>query len=765
MSLSINKAIAASRSTGNLALGGRNLREIPEAVWNNEIELPDAQTKWWEVADVVKADLSRNAIQIFPDGFIQSLTLLTSLDLSHNKLTKLPEDFTPLSDLRSLNVASNSLVTLPASIAYLERLATLNVSQNALVTLPSNLGSNQPALAVVIACQNQIQCVPPGLAMDPGLIKLDLSKNKIQNLDDRVLSSGFRALVELDLSENLLSGTLNPSIGSLGKVQILRLSRNKIQTLPAQIQHCSALIELYLGSNALTSLPSTLGQLSNLKTLELADNKLPSIPDSVCDLNLGLLDLRNNDLLTLPPRLSRMAPTLRAMPLEGNVLRGVPRSLISGPVSALLKHLAMKLPEDEEDAEGDGGGRRAEARNGGGGEVRMGVVEKSPLDQNGSWVQNNGIQNNGNQNGCDYNQGNCNYNHHRQKDACNNNVIRDAKTQGVPHHLSTVPLLPPPQAPPGQPNRRPLEQRLADFKSGGAAVRSGNVFGLKGADVAADLARKIQLSGSSGHELVLKATALKFIPPEIWEAGEAVALLDVSQNKELLDIPPKGLSKLRKLKTLVLSDTGLAMWPLPFPTSSDDGDDNFIFLDLKDLQMRQIFKMKQSPPMTALLSTPNLKRFDLSGTPCLAPCPATLAFLAALPCYCPRLEELRLAQTGLSLFPLSTPCCPLASPLPLLSPAPPPPLLIHLRVLDVSSNRIAALPNDIDVFSSALEELFLANNDLNGLPPSLGLMGAESGGKLHALTLEGNPIRSIRRAIIEKGTLAVLEYLRGKIGA
>ncbi len=59
----------------------------------------------------------------------------------------------------------------------------------------------------------------------------------------------------------------------------------------------------------------------------------------------------------------------------------------------------------------------------------------------------------------------------------------------------------------------------------------------------------------------------------------------------------------------------------------------------------------------------------------------------------------------------------------------------------------------------ALEELCLSNNELSGLPPKLGLLAP----KLHVLALEGNPLRSIRRPILERGTQAVLEYLRGRI--
>ena len=48
--------------------------------------------------------------------------------------------------------------------------------------------------------------------------------------------------------------------------------------------------------------------------------RLTSLPEAVCELKLGLLDVADNDLITLPPRLGRMT-TLRALPYSGNPLR------------------------------------------------------------------------------------------------------------------------------------------------------------------------------------------------------------------------------------------------------------------------------------------------------------------------------------------------------------------------------------------------------------------------------------------------------------
>lgn len=85
-------------------------------------------------------------------------------------------------------------------------------------------------------------------------------------------------------------------------------------------------------------------------------------------------------------------------------------------------------------------------------------------------------------------------------------------------------------------------------------------------------------------------------------------------------------------------------------------------------------------------------------------------------------------------------------------------LLPRLRVLKLADNAIPTIPDGVMALSQ-LEELDLTNNDLSVLPYCLGLMGPT----LRSLMLEGNPLRTIRRAILERGTPALLEYLRDKI--
>jgi len=83
--------------------------------------------------------------------------------------------------------------------------------------------------------------------------------------------------------------------------------------------------------------------------------------------------------------------------------------------------------------------------------------------------------------------------------------------------------------------------------------------------------------------------------------------------------------------------------------------------------------------------------------------------------------------------------------------------LVNLRILKLSNNRIAEVPEAVTRLVS-LEELDLENNDISKLPPRLGLMTM-----LRSLQVEGNRLRSIQRSILDRGTKALLEYLESRI--
>jgi Leucine-rich repeat (LRR) protein len=81
--------------------------------------------------------------------------------------------------------------------------------------------------------------------------------------------------------------------------------------------------------------------------------------------------------------------------------------------------------------------------------------------------------------------------------------------------------------------------------------------------------------------------------------------------------------------------------------------------------------------------------------------------------------------------------------------------LQDLEILDVSSNQISNI-SDAVFNKYSLNYLNFENNNLSKLPTVLGFM------KLLGLKVDGNPLKLIKRQVIEKGTVAIMEFLKNK---
>ncbi|KAH3694443.1 leucine-rich repeat-containing protein 40-like [Dreissena polymorpha] len=80
-----------------------------------------------------------------------------------------------------------------------------------------------------------------------------------------------------------------------------------------------------------------------------------------------------------------------------------------------------------------------------------------------------------------------------------------------------------------------------------------------------------------------------------------------------------------------------------------------------------------------------------------------------------------------------------------------------ISILDLRDNKLTALPEEMGNLES-LERLDVTNNDLTGLPFRLGAITS-----LKSIVVDGNPMKSIRRDIVMRGTQEVKKYLRSRI--
>ncbi|KAM6305339.1 leucine-rich repeat-containing protein 40 [Aegotheles albertisi] len=243
---------------------------------------------------------------------------------------------------------------------------------------------------------------------------------------------------------------------------------------------------------------------------------------------------------------------------------------------------------------------------------------------------------------------------------------------------------------------------------------------------------------------------------------ENLQKLDVSHNK--LSSIPEELMQLSHLKSLLLHHNELSHLP--------DGFGQLVNLEELDLSNNRLTDIPTSFALLINLVRLNLASNQLKDLPAdisamkslrqldctknyLETVPSKLATMASL-------EQLYLRKNKLRSLP-EFPSCKLLKELhagenqiEILNAE----NLKHLNslsVLELRDNKIKSVPDEITLLQK-LERLDLANNDISRLPYTLGNLP-----QLKFLALEGNPLRTIRRDLLQKGTQELLKYLRSKI--
>lgn len=165
----------------------------------------------------------RDMENLTPD--IGKLTYLASLDVSHNKLTGLPEELAGLHYLQGLYATHNRLNTFPEQILLLPVLMKLDLSANQIGTIPSEIRW-MDQLTRLTMDQNTLTSIPVELYALKNLNVLELADNGLQSLPEGI--SGLSALEKLDLSGNQLSGVPREITTLAGHLKELSIQRNRI---------------------------------------------------------------------------------------------------------------------------------------------------------------------------------------------------------------------------------------------------------------------------------------------------------------------------------------------------------------------------------------------------------------------------------------------------------------------------------------------------------------------------------------------------------
>jgi Leucine-rich repeat (LRR) protein len=337
-------------------------------------------------------NISTNRMASLPN--LETWINLHTLLAAENKLATLPEGMFEL-PLRTLDLTANDLVHLDERLALMP-LERLNIAANPLRerkfltmalddikrTLSTRMAPSESAEADesvvglsiddtasgqsdwVVSTSGRLDLASKGLSHDLNetdlepiadqIRQLHLQQNKFESIPATV--SIISHLTVLDLSKNNIITALTIPL-SIPKLRDLRLTGNKLDSLTPLITHLTApsLQILDVGNNRLTgSLPVLRQYFPDLISLIACDNSISEVSaESI--MGLKIVNLSNNDIERLEPRIGLFVGTLTGLNVEGNKFRVPNYHVLQKGTDAVLAWLRDKIPRESWKSDGTEG--------------------------------------------------------------------------------------------------------------------------------------------------------------------------------------------------------------------------------------------------------------------------------------------------------------------------------------------------------------------------------------------------------------------------
>ncbi|KAF8494630.1 hypothetical protein F5888DRAFT_1846019 [Russula emetica] len=202
-------------------------------------------------------------------------------------------------DYRNVDLTNKSLRTVPPALyAHAEVIKSLTLSRNPMLDIPGDFVQLCASLHELRLSNMCIKKVPQNVQNFTTLMGLDLSSNRIGDLNDIALYR-LPDLQELRVQNNRME-KLPWYFPRLHMLRLLNISNNKFQDVPEEVCKMSGLEELDISFNTISQLPDDLQSLQRLKVLIIVGNRVTRIPDSFRRLsNLKVLDCRRNNIKEL----------------------------------------------------------------------------------------------------------------------------------------------------------------------------------------------------------------------------------------------------------------------------------------------------------------------------------------------------------------------------------------------------------------------------------------------------------------------------------
>ncbi|XP_065338557.1 chaoptin [Cloeon dipterum] len=299
----------------NLLLGKNDITELPK----------NALAKFRHLTWL---DLEYNRISTIHSGALPKS--LQTLSASHNLITRFPTAaIDELNNLGWLYLRGNYLEELPEyTFRHKKRVDKLDMGENFLRSVPQNLFNGSMVVRDLNLDFNYLKTLPAQAFRGLNSGRIFLSKNRLEDMDDRTFVGLSHTLEYLDLDHNLLD-KVPKALAQLKKLKYLYLASNKLKEVPEDAfdGFAGSLKAISLSGNQLTSIPKeALKGCKRLAHLNLGYNQIAEILDD--DLegwggSLETLLLINNRITNLQAHAFQHSPRLKELSLSYNQLTDI----------------------------------------------------------------------------------------------------------------------------------------------------------------------------------------------------------------------------------------------------------------------------------------------------------------------------------------------------------------------------------------------------------------------------------------------------------
>ncbi|KLO15376.1 L domain-like protein [Schizopora paradoxa] len=236
------------------------------------------------------------------------------------------EDF-KVENFEYIDLTGRSLKTIPIILhSHAQTIISLNLSRNPMLEIPLDFIQSCGTLRELRLSNMAMKKVPQSVRHSISLNRLDVSCNRIADLDDSGLDR-IPLLSNLKAQNNRID-KLPSFFPQMHSLRFLNISNNKFQTFPSVIPEMTNLVDLDISFNEIESLPDSIGRLKHLERFLIVGNKISVLP-ATCEglTRLEMLDCRRNNISDLS--LVCKLPCLQSLWADHNTVHAL--SLVVGP--------------------------------------------------------------------------------------------------------------------------------------------------------------------------------------------------------------------------------------------------------------------------------------------------------------------------------------------------------------------------------------------------------------------------------------------------